>query len=316
MTAPPVRWTEHGPEPVESEADAVPPDVSPAPTAEDHAPLGTTEDPASVVARLKAKGLLRTEPSIRIRDLAGDAPRPLVTFEPEQPLTTGRHIDDDDLGDPEELEPELPGPTTDVRCPSCRTPQAVPDTSTGYRCRSCSKVWRWAQCSGCHVVSLTIARQESWRCPCGAYTRSWWRTPTRAAEHKRTAEARAAQAAEQRRRQAYEKARRRRWKVLSAGALAIVITAAAAITISKHAAPVTTRGPSGRVCDEFATVQQDIDRNVPLAAIRTSVDTLAADAVDAVDAVRLPAQRLAGSGHPGDKPFDKAAADLARACAG
>jgi hypothetical protein len=305
---PTVRWTEHGPEPAPAE---------PAPAEPARAEPAVAEDLASLKARLAARGLLRDQPSINIREVAGDAPGRVVAFEPEPIFTTGRQIVDDDLGDPEELEPEQPGPTTKLRCPGCRTPQEVHDNATGYRCTSCAKVWRWATCSGCHALNLTIARQESWRCNgCGAYTRSWWRTPTRAAEHRRVAEARVTDAAERRRREAYEKARRRRWKLLSAGAAAIIATSIATISFARGAEPVVDRGATGQVCDAFGEIQNDISGGAPLATIRASIDALAADSVDAIDRVRIPAQELAGAGQPGDKPFDDAAAKLGRACAG
>jgi ribosomal protein S27E len=316
---PTVRWTEHGPEPLETGSAASrmfgvvdeSENVTPAPVP---TPEPVPADLESIKARLAAKGLVRDQPAIRIREVAGDAPRPVVAFEPEPVLTNGNRITDDDLGDPEELEPEQPGSTTTVRCPSCRTPQAVPDAATGYKCRSCAKVWRWATCGTCFDLGLTIARQESWRCSCGGYTRSWWRTPTRAAEHRRVAEARATDAADRRRRQAYDKARRRRWKLIALGAVAILATAGVAIRVSSNSTPVTARGANGRVCDAFADLQRGINGRVPAAEIRSAADSLAAESVGAVDRIRIPAQQLAGSGQPGDKPFDDAAAALGNAC--
>jgi hypothetical protein len=328
---PTVRWTEHGPEPVAppspasewddilgggrrapvDEAEASVDESVPAPPAEEVVP----EDRESLRARLAAKGLVRDQPAINIRELAGDAPPRQVVFEPEPIITTGNKILDDELGDPEELEPELPGPTSEVRCASCRTKQRVPDTATGYRCASCAKVWRWAECSSCHDLNLTIARQESWRCTgCGSHTRSWWRTPTKAAEHRRTAEARATDAAERRRREAYEKARRRGWMVLAVGAIAIIATAFGAVTFTRNAAPVVARGANAKVCEAFRDVQRSINGNGDPAERRAALDALAAESVDAIDRIRLPAQRLAGAGQPGDKPFDDAARALDNAC--
>ena len=324
-----LRWTEHGPEPVEPvelpepaaepaepaaaiEQTTEPVEVADAGAAHSDVP----EDLVTAWQRLTAKGLVREQPAVRIREVTPDAPR--VVFEPEPFLTTGNAIANDDLGDPEELEPEQPGPTTKIRCATCRTQQQVADAATGFRCTSCAKVFRWAICGGCHEVRLTIARQESWRCECGAYTRSWWRTTTatKAAEHRRTSETRVTQAADRRRQEAYAKARRRRWKLLSVGAVAILATAVAAVTFSRHAAPITTKGANGKVCDAFADVQRGINAQTSPAELRASIDALAAESVDAIDRIRLPAQQMAGSGHPGDKPFDDAAKALARACAG
>ena len=331
-----VRWTEHGPEPVASEAtvaavrwddmsERVGPDdvshdaaVAPMPVAGHEADTASeahaSADPAAVVARLREKGLLRSEPSIRIREVAPEEPR--VVFEPEPIITTGNKVLDDELGDPEALEPEIPGsPNTELRCGGCRTKQRVSDTATGFKCTSCAKVWRWAECKDCRGLNLTIARQESWRCTgCGGYTRSWWRTPTKAAEHRRIAEARATDAADRRRRAAYEKARRRRWKLFTVGAVAIIATAVAAVTFSRNAAPVVTRGANGRVCEAYADVQRSINSQAPKAEIRASIDAMAAESVDAMDRIRLPAQQLAGSGQPGDEAFDKAAKALSNAC--
>jgi hypothetical protein len=269
---------------------------------------------AELRARLAERGLLREQPAVRIREVAGEAPpRPLPDLEPV--ASTESPIVPDDA---EELEPEPPGPTVTVRCRGCRSTQEVAATTSGYRCRSCSKTWRWAICAHCDVLTLTLARQESWRCAgCGEYSRSWWRTPDGRRQSPTIGQRRQDDEVRRQRAAAYERARNRRWKLVATGVVMIAATVTWSVLLSDRSVRPTERGPSGRVCSTAADLRTSFgSETVSPAEVRASLDDLAATANDAIPEVRLAAQRWAASGLPGDKTFEAAAKDVARACAG
>lgn len=307
-----MRWTEHGPVPVEDDEAVVNEVAAPAPTSalEDPAP---GEDVESVRRRLAERGLLRQEPSVRIRDVTEPALRPVpeVSFAPEERAGTAEVADDP--ADVAGLEAERAGPGSAVRCPKCRTTQHVADDASGFVCESCSAVWRWAACAGCDVVSLTFARQESWRCTsCGASTRSWWRTATAPRDGQQLRDRRRDEAATRRRAAAYEKARRRRWKVLAAGVAVIVAASVAATIVTKRSSADAARGSGARTCDAY--VSSNFTTSADPAEVRRDLDELAAIADTAPDDIRLPAQRLAAAGRPGDPTFEDARRVLTSVC--
>lgn len=304
-TSPGVRWTEHGPEPL-PEAPA-PDEIAPAP-----APSTETDDIDAIRARLAERGLVRQQPAVRIRELAGEAPaRPVPeTPPPDNPAPV---VVPDEA---EEIEREPPGPTSAVSCPSCRSSQQVSTGASGYRCLSCSKVWRWAICSHCAELSMTQARQESWRCShCSDYSRSWWRTADGRREAPTVVLRRQSDEARRRRAAAQERARRRRWKVVAAGVVLIAATAAWALVVSDRSVPATERGPTGAVCSTASELRSSFaSGSVGPADVRVALDDLARAAVEATPEVRVAAQRWAASGQPGDETFTAAQDDLANAC--
>lgn len=330
--APRVRWTVDGPievpeEPAAEATLAAPTAVEPAAAVEPPAavepaeavPVGPAEvevdDRAALRARLAERGLVRQEAAVRIRDVAGDAPpRPVPPAPaPAPPAVDGPPAVADEA---DVLEPEPLGPTAPVPCPSCRSTQEVSNGASGYRCQSCHKVWRWATCTQCAALSLTLARQESWRCTeCGDYSRSWWRTPDGRREAPTILLRRQSDAARRRRERVQERARKRRWKVLVAGAALITATAAWALVASDRGVPATDRGATGAVCSTFAELRADLAAGPDdPAAVRTSLDDLAAAADEAIPSVRVAAERWAASGRPGDPTFAAAERDLAAAC--
>lgn len=307
-----VRWTEHGPEEYDADPAAGDPAAGgPAPVAD------PVEEAATVRARLEARGLLRTEPAVRIRDVVG--PRPAVApSEPPTPVApdSGRVEDEDeDDGGAEALEPDPGGTTAAVRCRSCRSMEPVSIAATGYRCRSCARVWRWAVCPSCNELDLTFARQESWRCTsCGTGTRSWWRTANAPNESVAVVERKRLEAGRIRRRRALDFGRRYR-TVIVASVVTLAIAVTAAVTVPRLAADDRATEGASATCADFRTLQADLDRNsIPPAALRSRLDALAAGAAEADDAVRIGAERLAASGRPGDQAFEEAKARLDRLC--
>ena len=348
MTArPPVRWTEHGPEPAlveelpvsaeplvgptESPADAPPVATAPSPLAststdEPTAPAapprlepeaGTEADPQAVRARLAARGLLRTERSVRILDVAASPVRPVETA-PDLDDAATDPAPSSDMDDADDIDAEpTGGPAVPVRCLSCRSVQEVALAATAYQCTSCRKVWRWAVCDGCDELSATLARQESWRCrSCGASTRAWWRTaeaPRRAVE---VADRRRVQATRLRRRGITRAIGRQRTKLVVAAVVAALV-AAVLVLVGRidQSADDAIRDSSAVTCSAFRSLDRDLaGGGLPAAALRSRLGELAAGAADADDAVRVAAERFAASGQPGDPPFEEARTELARRC--
>lgn len=325
-----MRWTEHGPEAVAEPASAselaepalpeeggAPDEVAKPESASAATPAG--EDLDAIRARLAARGLVRTEPSVRIRDLAGGRPDPTPApivptkgdpFEP--PPSPDEAVSDD----AEALEPEPFGPKSSVRCPSCRTTQQVADDATGYRCGNCDKVWRWGVCTSCDHLSLTMARQESWRCTsCGAYSRSWWRTATAPREAQEVTRRRRAEAAERERQRVLALARRRRWKLVLAGVIVVVLAGVSALIYSSDDAG-TPAERTRATCSTWTRLKSDIaNGSLTGAQLDAALAELAAGAELADNSVALAAEALADAGRPGTATYLVASTQLSDACA-
>ena len=303
---PRMRWTEHGPEPIE---DAVDPATTAAPSDEDGA--------AAVRARLEARGLLRSQPAVRIRDVSPTMPArpPLVADEPGPPAEPGAVDGDHDDDAAEALEPDPGGATAPVRCRSCRSTQPVSIAATGYRCDTCRRVWRWAVCPSCDHLELAFARQESWRCSsCGTGTRSWWRTVNAPNESVAVADRKRLDAGRIRRRRVLDAGRRYRTAAaLVAAGLALVL--AAAIALPRLAEDDTATEQATSTCADFRALEADLTQGaVAPASLRGRLDDLATGAAEAAEPVRIGAERLAASGRPGDAAFEEARTALAAAC--
>ncbi|MBW3615079.1 MAG: hypothetical protein KY439_07200 [Actinobacteria bacterium] len=266
-------------------------------------------------ARLAARGLVRTEPSVRIREVVPDQPRPAP-----EPLPTWTEPPPDagetDGGVDETLEPEPDGPRSPVRCPTCRGTTPVAVAATGFRCPSCERVWRWAICGGCDELTLTMARQESWRCAaCGNHTRSWWRTDTAAREGAQVQRRRREDAARREQERAAATARRRRWKLVVAGILLVVVTAGVAgvVTLAGRGSPADH---SRAACNRYERFRTEVV-NGTLSGPRTAaaLDEIRRLAVEGDPRVAQAAAELAAAGPPGTAKVLIASTKLADACA-
>ena len=321
MTGPSVRWSEHGPIPApadgpDAEGFVGPTEVAAAavePTPPGAEGLAPGDDIAVLRARLAERGLVRQEPAVRIRETAGDAPRPVPEPLPPAAEASVPVMVPDDA---EELEPEPAGPTVETRCPSCRSSQQVSTGAAGYRCVSCTKAWRWAICTHCAELSLTLARQESWRCtPCGDYSRSWWRTIDGRSEAPNVVLRRQSDEARRQREATYERARKRRWKIVLVGTLLIGATGAWAVGFSDRGVPATEKGPTGAVCSTAAELSATFSSpGTAPGEVRESLDALARAATEAIPEVEVAAQQWAASGLPGDETFAAAERQLRAAC--
>lgn len=321
-----VRWTEHGPEPIEDEPETA--EATPAADAD-------ANDPEAVRARLAARGMVRTRPAVRIRDVAASPPRPSLDrelVEAAQAAETAQAAQADDangpetggdllgvaLDDAEILEPDPGGPRATVACLTCRATQEVALGATGYRCRSCTRVWRWAVCESCDELAVTLARQESWRCrSCGAATRSWWRTPVAGRRAFEVADRRRVDAAGARRTRVAGTVRRQRGRVIAGVVLVVLVGAFVLLAGRVGTGGDAETGARAETCGAYRELAGDLaGGGLSPGALRARLEELADGAAGADDAVRIGAERLAASGRPGDPAFEEAKAALDRLCPG
>jgi hypothetical protein len=288
------------------------------PAGEEAAPEGA-EDLEAIRARLAARGLVRTEPSVRIRDIAGgrpEAPPAAITPVKGDPFEPAPSPEDAVGDDAEALDPEPFGPSALTRCPSCRTTQQVAVDATGYRCGNCDKVWRWGVCTSCSHLSLTIARQESWRCTdCGAYSRSWWRTATAPREAQQVVARKRADAAEREHQRILAVARRRRWKLIAGGVVVVLLAGVSALIFSSTDASSPAE-QTRATCASWTRLKSDIANGaLTPAELDVAVSDLATQAEEATPDVQLAADRLVDAGRPGQATFLVASTELSDACA-
>lgn len=280
--------------------------------------MTTPVDLDAIRARLTARGLVITAPPVRIRDVAGPPPEAQPSIDPDiarrlQPLAEPENVVGDDA---EALDPEPYGPTVGVRCPACRTTQKVAADATGYKCADCDKVWRWAVCSRCDHLALTIARQESWRCAdCGGYSRSWWRTAGARPEAQRVTSRKRTEAAEREHRRILAVARRRRWKLI-VGGIAVVMLAGGSALIFSETDVASPADESRAACATYTGLKSALANGAITAPdLREQLAALAKSAEAATPDVQLAAVGLAKSGRPGDATFLVASTQLSDACA-
>lgn len=268
-----------------------------------------------VRARLAARGLLATGPAIVVpkepRPEGDDAVTPLVPWTPAPAEDDGEHWSQT-AEDDWDIEPG--GAEVAVRCPGCREVRSRQLEATRLPCTTCDRTWRWAVCTGCDVLALTLERQESWRCVgCGHFTRSWWRTPSYARDAMQVVSRRKHQAMLDERARVRAGIRKRRWKLVAVGVVAALAAAGFVVGI-RMAEPSTARGT--------AVACAHVDR------LRSGLasGTLTPDQLDAeLDELQRESQgadpRVAGAvvdlqaaGAPGTASFLVARTALADAC--
>jgi hypothetical protein len=206
-----------------------------------------------VRARLQARGLVASAPPIVIP--REPRPEPAPTLEEPAPAVPQEAHWAESEQDEWDVEP---GPDrTHVACPRCRTDLWVPLEATRVTCTDCERTWRYAICSGCDELSLTVERQESWCCAkCGAYSRSWWRTDTPEYLARRVLAKRLEVHAEQQRAIVREGMRARRWKLIAFGVVCALL-AAVVVGITRAQEPAA---PAGRAvaCSHFRDLLEGV----------------------------------------------------------
>lgn len=293
----------------EREADAdVNTNVEVAPV--DPAPI----DPApidEVRARLAARGLLRTQPSVVVpkeeRRPQPEAPVPVpaaaATVTDEKPKHWAAAPED-----AWDVDASSTATTVPVACPRCRDVTDRPLEATRLVCRPCDRAWRWATCGGCDALTLTVERQESWRCAaCGQFTRSWWRTPAARRDALHVVARRKHEAMLQERERVRAGMRKRRWKIVVFAVVATAVTAGAVLAV-RAAEPSTATG-TDVVCAHVARLGPALGEH-----IETELPSLEAEAAGADPEVAEAVEGLRAAGPPGSAAFLVARTALVDAC--
>ncbi|HUP85945.1 MAG TPA: hypothetical protein VM143_09795 [Acidimicrobiales bacterium] len=301
---------EHGPVAAPERPSAEP--TEPAPEVEPTEPAPEVDDGSieSIRARLAARGLLVQRPSV----IVPREPRPerSVVLHDVLAEAEGDHhpnaVPEDDWDIPSDG-----GDLVFVRCPQCRGTQQTPVDVTRFRCVTCERAWRWAVCESCDTVGFTVERQESWRCGCGYFTRSWWRTDVAPREALVVVARRRDLAAQAARQEVREGMRRRRWKIILGavvGLLAVLVFVGVV-----RAGETTAATGTQEACRQFGQLRSALGSgtldNAQLQQRLTDLD-LAAET--ASTPVREAADELKAVGRPSKAAFLIAQTKLADAC--
>lgn len=284
--------------------------VEPVAEAPPAGPDADSESIEAIKARLAARGLLVKGPAI----VVPKEPRP------DQPVLL-----DDVLAEAEgDLHPNaVPeddwdvtsegGALVPVRCPQCRGTQKTAVDVTRFRCHTCERAWRWAICLGCDDVAFTVERQESWRCQCGHFSRSWWRTDTAARDAPIVVSRRLDLAAKAEKERVRAGMRKRRWKLV-AGAGAGLVSVLAFVGIVRASEPTVATG-NAQTCRLFEDFRTDLGSGTLGAGdLEERLEELlvASDGADA--AIRDRVVDLAAARQPSRAAFLVASTGLADAC--
>jgi len=273
--------------------------------------LAVTLSPVQAArARLAARGLLQTQPTVVVPKEARS--RAEGTSSRDVPPNLAAPFDAKPkhwAAVPEDTwDVEPGGPDVAVPCPQCRQSVRGPIESTRVVCEPCDRAWRWAACTSCDALTLTVERQESWRCaPCGQFTRSWWRTPAARRDAAHVVARRKHEAMLEERARVRAGMRRRRWKLIAFGVTATIVTATAVFAV-RAAEPPNATGTDA-VCERVArvgpTLGEHLDAELP---------ALEAEAVGAAPEVARAVEGLRTAGRPGSAAFLVARTALVDAC--
>lgn len=273
---------------------------------EDASPGDTTLD--EVRARLEARGLLANSPPILIPREPRPGAAPTEPVEQQEPAETHWADSERDAWD---VEPG--GARTEVGCPQCFDRITVPLEATRVHCPRCDRTWRFAVCEHCDGLTLTIERQESWRCGrCGEFSRSWWRTEGAHYLAERVlAKRRDAYVGEQRA-AVREGVRRRRWKLVLFAVVAALL--GAVVVIGTRVAE--SEPPSGAtvVCPHFRQILEDLTTGrLSQPQLDEALAGLEGEAGDDSELV-VPVRALRAAGAPAAPAFIAARSELVDTC--
>jgi hypothetical protein len=268
----------------------------------------------AIRARLAARGLLVTGPAIVVP--RGDRPerveRPVV-FDDVLLEAEGEHHPNAVPEDDWDIKSEN-GDLVFVRCPQCRGTQQTPIDVTRFRCLTCERAWRWAICEGCDEIGFTVERQESWRCGCGHFTRSWWRTDMAARDAFVVVARRKDALAQAEKAEVRAGMRRRRWKLILG---AVVGLLAVLVFVGLVRANEGSAGATGtnEACRQFGILRSDLGSGtLDGDELAERLDALALAAENGNPAVQEATIELKAIGQPTKAAFLMAQTRLADAC--
>lgn len=272
------------------------------------------ESIAAIRARLAARGLLVKGPTIVVPrgERPEPADRPIVLDDVLAEAEGALHpnaVPEDDWDVPSEG-----GALVKVRCPQCRGTQQTPVDATRFRCLTCQRAWRWAVCHGCDELGFTVERQESWRCGCGHFSRSWWRTDTAHRDGLIVVARRRDLAAQAERAEVKAGMRKRRWKIAT---FAVVGLVAVLVFVAKvRTSDTTPAAGTAETCRLFDHLRSDLaSGTLERDELEVRLEALGEAAGIADPAVHDPAVELVAVGSPGKAAFLVAQTNLADACA-
>jgi len=269
----------------------------------------SSESLEEVRARLGARGPIASAPPILIpREPRPEPAEPVAPPAPAEPKEAHWAESDRDAWDVE------PGSErAAVTCPQCRDRLDVPLEATRVPCGRCDRMWRFAVCEHCDELSLTMERQESWRCShCSEFTRSWWRTDGATYVAPRVIGRRRDQLAREERERVREGMRRRRWKLVAFAAVATVL---AGVIIGAGRA-AESAGPTGAAvaCPHFRDILEGVAAGrLPQAQLDEELEQLANEAGDDAE-LATPISELQAARVPTSPGFIAARGALVDAC--
>ena len=271
---------------------------------------GDGESIEAIKARLAARGLLVQRPAIVVP--RGDRPEKAVVLDDVLAEAEGdlhpNAVPEDDWDVPSDG-----GPMVEVRCPQCRGTQKTPVDVTRFRCLTCQRAWRWAVCHGCDDLAFTVERQESWRCACGHFSRSWWRTDTAPRDGLIVVARRKDVAAQAERAKVKAGMRKRRWKIIAFAVIGLL--AVMSFVVKVRAGETTPAAGTAETCRLFDRLRSDLGSGtLDAEELRASLERIG-DAAEVADvAVHDPATELVAVGSPSKAAFLVAQTNLADAC--
>jgi len=265
----------------------------------------------AIRARLAARGLVVQGPAVIVPDAPPVAERPVVLDDVLAEAEGDSHpnaVAEDDWDVATE-----DGALVSVGCPQCRGTQLTPIDVTRFRCRSCERAWRWAVCESCDEVGFAVERQESWRCKCGHFTRSWWRTDVARRDALVVVARRRDLAARTERDVVRAGMRRRRGKIIAGAMVGLVLVLG--FVLSVRAGDRTPAAGTAETCRQFERLRADLGSGTLSAAELSDSLAKLADAAGVADtAVHDAAIELAAVGSPSKTAFLIAQTNLADAC--
>jgi hypothetical protein len=265
----------------------------------------------AIKARLAARGLLVQGPAIVVP--RGDRPEKAVVLDDVLIEAEGDHhpnaVPEDDWDVPSEG-----GPSVSVRCPQCRGTQQTPVDVTRFRCLTCARAWRWAVCHGCDELAFTVERQESWRCGCGHFSRSWWRTDTAARDGLIVVARRRDLAARAEREEIRAGMRKRRWKIIAFAVVGLI--AVMGFVVKVQGSETTPAAGTAETCRLFDRLRSDLGSGTLTGEELSAKLAAIGEAASIADpAVHDPALELVAVGSPNKAAFLVAQTNLADGCA-
>jgi hypothetical protein len=258
--------------------------------------------------RLAARGLLRTGPAIQVPK----EPRPERDEEQPRLITFSNDVLQEAETD-DEWDVEAGRGTTKVRCPGCREVRTWPADVTRFRCDLCDRAYRWAICGGCDDLVLTIERQESWRCKCGAFTRSWWRTPSRQHDAAAIVGRRRHLAVIEERKLVRAGMRKRRWKIVTFAVVGLVLVLGMVVYV-RFANPSAALGTRA-TCSSVERLRSDLaSGNISRTEYKDRMRTILNESNGVDPEVAAAVVELDAAGEPGTTTFLVAQTNLGDAC--